>query len=77
MPNPISKKLLLSKWTASKPKQKEKHFLVSKIYDPDLDTANTVPKDFVELEAIMSKRKYLVSIEDLKNQDQWVIGWKH
>ena len=49
MPNPISKKLLLSKWTASKPKQKEKHFLVSKIYDPDLDTANTVPKDFVEL----------------------------
>ncbi|CAN1513206.1 Conserved hypothetical protein CHP02450, tryptophan-rich [Burkholderiaceae bacterium] len=77
MPNPISKKLLLSKWTASKPKQKEKHFLVSKIYDPDLDTANTVPKDFVELEAIMSKRKYLVPIEDLKNQDQWVIGWKH
>ncbi len=77
MPNPISKKLLLSKWKASKPKPKEKHFLVSKIHNPDLETANTVPKDFVELEAIMSKRKYLVSIEDLKNQDQWVIGWKH
>lgn len=77
MSNPISKKLLLSKWTACHPKQKEKHFLVSKVYDPDLDMANTVPKDFVELEAVMSKRKYLVPIADLKNQDQWVIGWKH
>jgi len=75
MPNPISKKLLLSKWTTCKHKNKEKHFLVSKVHDPDLLAANTIPVDYVELEAIMSKRCYLVLIEDLKNQDQWRIGW--
>lgn len=77
MPNTISKKLLLSKWTACKPKQKEKHFLVSEVHDPLLNIANTVPKDFVELEAVISKRKYLVPIKDLKNEEQWLIGWKH
>ena len=77
MPNPISKKLLLSKWTACKPKNKEKHFLVSKVHDPALLAANTVPVGYVELEAIMSKRCYLALIEDLKNQDQWRIGWQH
>jgi hypothetical protein len=67
MPNPISKKLLLSKWTACKPK----------IHDSALLAANTIPVGYVELEAIMSKRCYLVSIEDLKNQDQWRIGWQN
>ena len=56
MPNPISKKLLLSKWTACKPRNKEKHFLVSKVHDPAFLAANTIPVDYVELEAIMSKR---------------------
>ena len=77
MPNPISKKLLLSKWTACKPKNKEKHFLVSKIHDPNAKESNTIPAGFVELEAVMSKRCYLLPIEELKNQDQWQIGWKH
>jgi len=77
MPNPISKKLLLSKWAACKPKNKEKHFLVSKVHDPALLATNTVPVAYVELEAIMSKRCYVVLIEDLKNQDQWRIGWQH
>ena len=76
MPNPISKKLLLSKWTACKPKNKEKHFLVSKIHDPNVEESNTIPAGFVELE-VMSKRCYLLPIEELKNQDQWQIGWKH
>ena len=49
--------------------------MVSKVHDPDLLAANTIPVDYVELEAIMSKRCYLVLIEDLKNQDQWQIGW--
>ena len=51
--------------------------MVSKVHDPALLAANTVPVGYVELEAIMSKRCYLVSIEDLKNQDQWRIGWQH
>jgi hypothetical protein len=49
--------------------------LVSKVHDPALLAANTIPVGYVELEAIMSKRCYLVLIEDLKNQDQWQIGW--
>jgi hypothetical protein len=30
-------KLLLSKWTAVEPRAKEKHFLVAKLVDPELD----------------------------------------
>jgi hypothetical protein len=50
---------------------------VSKIHDPNVEESNTIPAGFVELEAVMSKRCYLLPIEELKNQDQWQIGWKH
>ena len=36
--NPLQpNKLLLSKWTAVEPRAKEKHFLVAKLVDPELD----------------------------------------
>lgn len=76
MPNPISKKLLLSKWTATKPRNQEKHFLVSQIHDPMLATSSVVPDGFVELEAVMSRHKYIVAIMALKDQDHWQIGWQ-
>ena len=38
--NPLNpKKLLLTKWTAVKPVAKQKHFLVSRVIQPDLPTA--------------------------------------
>jgi len=51
--------------------------LVSKVHDPALLATNTVPVGYVELEAIMSKRCYVVLIKDLKNQDKWRIGWQN
>ena len=54
MPNPISKKLLLSKWSACKPKNKEKHFLVSKVHD----SALLAVMDLFHLKKIMCIKRY-------------------
>ena len=51
--NPLNpKKLLLTKWTAVKPVAKQKHFLVSKVVQPELPTE---PIEMVEIEAVFSK----------------------
>jgi hypothetical protein len=48
--NPLNpKKLLLTKWTAVKPVAKQKHFLVSRVIQPELPTD---PIEQVEIEAV-------------------------
>ena len=55
---PLSnKKLLLSKWTAVAPQNREKHFLVSRVHDPQLPSDQTIPKNYVELEAVLETSK--------------------
>lgn len=65
------KKLLNSKWTAVRPENKEKHFLVSEVeFDED---------GFVTLcciEAVMSKRATPIDWQDLKDNHKWIYGWK-
>jgi tryptophan-rich hypothetical protein len=65
------KKLLGSKWTAVKPSNKEKHFIVSEIeFDEE---------DFIvscSIEAVMSKRIKPINWCDLKNDSNWLHGWK-
>ena len=66
------KKLLLSKWTAVKPQEKEKHFLVTKVIDPEQ------PKHLIELvvvEAVLTKRSFTMRWEDLTDTTKWVQGW--
>ena len=46
------KKLLLTKWTAVKPVAKQKHFLVSRVIEPE---QLTDPIERVEIEAVFSK----------------------
>jgi hypothetical protein len=47
--NPLNpKKLLQTKWTAVKPVAKQKHFLVSRVIQPDQPTD---PIEMVEIEA--------------------------
>ena len=64
-------KLLRSKWTAVRPEDKEKHFLV---VDVDFDEEGVVI--FCLLEAIVSKRTRDIDWRDLKNSDNWKQGWK-
>ena len=66
------KKLLLSKWTAVHPQEKEKHFLVVKIAD---ESAPLTDRDFIILEAVMTKRQYLLDWHTLLNETEWQHGW--
>ncbi|QIR15510.1 TIGR02450 family Trp-rich protein [Shewanella aestuarii] len=64
-------KLLNSKWTASKPMHREKHFLVSEIeFEEDGSVLSC------QLEAVMTKNAYLIDWTELKNNNKWVQGWK-
>lgn len=67
------KKLLLSKWTAVNPVAKQKHFLVSKIIVPEMPDQ---PIEFVEIEAIYSKKTRRIAWRELTDTDAWIQGWK-
>ena len=68
------KKLLLSKWTAVQPLNKEKHFLVSKVIysDPEQELI----AESVELEAVYSKKIRIIPWRELTDSDYWLQGWK-
>jgi tryptophan-rich hypothetical protein len=71
--NPLNpKKLLLTKWTAVKPLAKQKHFLVSRVIQPDLPTDPVVS---VEIEAVFSNATQVIAWRDLQNDSVWQQGW--
>jgi tryptophan-rich hypothetical protein len=71
--NPLNpKKLLLTKWTAVKPIAKQKHFLVSRVIDPDLPTDPVVS---VEIEAVFSKATQVIAWRELQDNSVWRQGW--
>jgi tryptophan-rich hypothetical protein len=71
--NPLNlKKLLLSKWTAVKPVAKQKHFLVSRVIQPEL---HTDPIELVEVESVFSKASQIIAWRDLQNDTVWRQGW--
>lgn len=67
------KKLLLSKWTAVKPVNKEMHFLVRAVVKPE--SAELQVEQF-ELEAVYSGRVQVIHWRDLQNEELWLQGWK-
>lgn len=66
------KKLLLSKWTAVVPVAKQKHFLVSRVIRPELDTD---PVEWVEIEAVFSKATQVIRWRELQDERVWRQGW--
>ena len=60
-----------SKWTAVKPARKEKHFIVTEV---EFDDEGAVTACMIE--SVMSKRIVPIQWQELKNQDQWIQGWK-
>ncbi|MFT5453516.1 MAG: tryptophan-rich hypothetical protein [Enterobacterales bacterium] len=65
------KKLLGSKWTAVMPSNKEKHFMVSHV---EFDEEEQVIS--CSIEAVMSKRSIPINWHELKNDSNWLHGWK-
>jgi tryptophan-rich hypothetical protein len=66
------KKLLLSKWTAVNPINKEKHFIISKLIEPEIPETLI---EFVELEAVYSKRNKVLPWRELTDENFWSQGW--
>ena len=66
------KKLLLTKWTAVKPVAKQKHFLVTRVIEPE---QMTDPIERVEIEAVFSKAVQEIAWRDLKDDNVWRQGW--
>jgi len=71
--NPLNpKKLLLSKWTAVSPVAKQKHFLISRVIQPELPTD---PVELVEVEAVFSKAVREIAWHELQDDKIWRQGW--
>jgi len=68
----IPKKLLLTKWTAVKPIAKQKHFLVSRVIQPEQPT-DTI--ESVEIEAVFSKATQIIPWRNLQDEEVWRQGW--
>ncbi|MHC8288699.1 TIGR02450 family Trp-rich protein [Pseudomonas sp. XS1P51] len=64
-------KLLLSKWTAAHPQNREKHFLITELFRDEEGTVLDV-----ELQAVLTKRSERLTWQTLKNSDAWRLGWK-
>jgi tryptophan-rich hypothetical protein len=70
---PLSpKKLLHTKWTAVAPRNKEKHFLVTKVVEPQPPGSPVVS---VEIEAVHSKRTRIIEWRELTDAARWRRGW--
>ncbi|MBP0122424.1 MAG: TIGR02450 family Trp-rich protein [Nitrospiraceae bacterium] len=66
------KKLLMTKWTAVKPVAKQKHFLVTKVIEPE--TALN-PVEWIEIEAVYSKKTRRIQWQQLRDESVWLQGW--
>jgi tryptophan-rich hypothetical protein len=66
------KKLLLSKWTAVTPQNREKHFIVIRVIEPEPPGA---PIDTIELQAVHSGRTQRMPWRTLTRPELWRQGW--
>jgi tryptophan-rich hypothetical protein len=66
------KKLLLTKWTAAVPHGKEKHFMVTKVIDPEPPITEITQ---IEIEAVFSKRVISLHWRELTDPGKWLRGW--
>ena len=66
------KKLLHTKWTAVEPRHKEKHFLVTRVIEPEPPGSPVVS---VEIEAVHSRRARVIAWRELQDASRWKRGW--
>lgn len=65
------RKLLLSKWTASQPVNREKHFIV---IDCQVNEQDEVVS--VDLQAVLTQRSQRLPWNALQDADIWLPGWR-
>ncbi len=65
------RKLLLSKWTAAQPQNREKHFMVTELFR---DEEGTVLE--IELQAVLTQRSERLPWQALQDDAAWRMGWK-
>jgi len=71
--NPLHpKKLLLTKWTAVQPIARQKHFIVTKVIEPE-EPEGAI--EWVEIEAVHSRRTTRVPWRQLRDGALWRQGW--
>jgi tryptophan-rich hypothetical protein len=66
-------KLLLSKWTAATPRTREKHFVVTRLIQPQPPALEI---EFVEHEAVYSRRSVTLPWHALSDASRWLQGWR-
>jgi tryptophan-rich hypothetical protein len=66
------KKLLHTKWTAVEPRNREKHFLVTRVIEPEPPGSPVVS---VEIEAVHSQRAWIIGWRELTDCTKWRRGW--
>ncbi|WP_444999757.1 TIGR02450 family Trp-rich protein [Halomonas mongoliensis] len=64
-------KLHHSKWTAAKPRNKEKHFLVTALERDEEENVIAVV-----LEAVYTRRETTLPWQALKDDTTWLMGWR-
>ncbi|WP_373990325.1 TIGR02450 family Trp-rich protein [Duganella sp. BuS-21] len=66
-------KLLRSKWTATIPVNKEKHFMVTALVEPETPGA---PVHTITIEAVISGRSFHLHWRELQDTARWLQGWR-
>lgn len=64
------RKLLLSKWTAAQPQNRERHFLVTELIRDEQDNILGV-----ELQAV-TQRSQQLDWHQLQDSERWLQGWR-
>ena len=65
------RKLLLSKWTAAQPQNRERHFLVTELIRDEEDNILGV-----ELQAVLTQRSQQLDWRQLQDSERWLQGWR-
>ena len=65
------RKLLLSKWTAVRPVNREKHFLVTELFCDETDKVLEI-----ELQAVLTRNSQRFAWQRLQDTQEWVMGWQ-
>jgi tryptophan-rich hypothetical protein len=72
VPNRVLRnKLIGSQWSHLTPRMCERHFYVVRWVD-----ATEKPPLHIEMEAVLTKRRYILPYTDLTDAVEWAYGWR-